>query len=885
MSGVRRRWICVGLSGAVGGAFAHLAWHMNMAFPTDPVINRTTHLPAICQYFLVLMAGVAIGFLAVKHCPIGGVQWVRSNRRYPSIWVAILLSLAFFVAFLPLVALSRFTSADFWSDFAIVVLSFLVLPTFSVAFNCLNEPSRTSPAATPLPRSQAALDSNPKWWHTDDSIEHAANDRFGFTAVVDRLVAHYQSGRDFSLLLDGPFGSGKSSALAMASTRVGSQDNVVLCRVSCWDFPSSAEVIQYILTSALSSLQTHFDVTAFRGLPLQYGRAVFGSNAWFSLLINLFELAIPDFQRSPSMLITHINRALTLVDLRLVITIEDLDRTGIDNEHMQPVFALLFHFREADRISLIVAGSSEDGFDPDSRKLFDFVETISDIDAESLNRELATFETLIRKPTSARVVSDDDMRPLLYLIPQARQALDGYDYPLDAMRRLVRTPRSFKQLLRETEADWTRLAGEVDFDELIIANTLRLFAPSAFWFVDEYRSPRLNGPTNKKDQDTWVRRRVSAWEQKASGGQIGKSFSDEAWILAMVLLGISRSTARLLPGDDEPTGPRYSESSAPNGRPQSILTPDFGDEYWRRIRNRDLGNSPVRDQDLLRLDKDSQSDPSRRRELAAALVGDGVAVKRWRRLSDGRPVTAALELADVVIDELRSSSAESRRFEALAIVRPRVQSRSHTEDEKSQIYEWLKRTSIESAHCDWGVMSCLLDRWAQGLTGQDQLVSGDARKDLLKHVQTTVAEALRSGKLRLIDCLRPTEEWSALAGVVSIAGTSIAHITGLVSSGHEWIRELAEAIFEEAQQAPTKWTGHLIVLFWGVNGIQAAKDWAVPAFGVDICRRAFSWISEQPIEHKSFCTGMWDWDRDRIHGEEVLQQARAWLEKDAESNQ
>ncbi|WLD14152.1 P-loop NTPase fold protein [Planctellipticum variicoloris] len=878
---VLRRWICMLITGVGAGIIAHAAWRLHPSLPFGPALQFIEKLQPHCQYAIALAMSLLISFISLQNAPIGGIEWLRNNLRYPSVWVALLVAFGTFVLLEPDSKASDRIADLLWTDLALVVGMFamsIAVVLMVRTFRAQSLPSRTSRQ----PSGHPSL--NETWWDSDAPVERDADDRFGFKPIVDRVAAHLSSDSDFTLFLDGPYGSGKSSILAMARSRTVGEDNLVICRLSCWDFPTSEDVIHFILERAVEELGTRVDVTAFKRLPAKYGRAIFRDSGWLSQLFEFVQLLVPQFGQSPDRMISDLNRLIRQLNLRLVVEIEDLDRTGLDDRSLQPVWALIHHLRDADHISVIVAGSPENDFVRDAQKLFDFVETVPTLTASALQDDIALFEKKVFEQTGVIDCRDGERLPTLRVPNEVELAAHRafrmtLDDTLDALQELVRTPRAWNLLLRETNADWDRLAGEIDFDDLVIANALRLFARPAFWYVDQFRAKEPRGRHTSHDSRAWSEMIRKAWRRVA----IDEASKPAAWSLVRTLMGIGIYPEMDEKGEKVRSRPEYyCEGDAVVAiRPQSVLSHDFGDEYWRRIRNRDLGPNPVRDQELLRLNKDSQIDPNLRRELAAALVGDEGTASRWKRLTDGWPVTAALELADDVINELKSSSAESRRFEALAIVRRRL--RSLTEGDESKIYEWIMRTSIENARCDWAVMTCLLDRWAKGDIGQDQLVSAKAREDLLKHVQATVADALRSERLRPIDYLRPTEEWSALAGVVSIAGTSIAHITGLASSGHEWIRELAEAIFEEAQQAPTKWTGHLIVLFWGVNGIQAAKDGAVPAFGVDLCRRAFSWISEQPIEHKGFCTGMGD--RDWIRGEEVLQQARAWLEKDAESDQ
>lgn len=55
--------------------------------------------------------------------------------------------------------------------------------------------------------------------------------------------------------------------------------------------------------------------------------------------------------------------------------------------------------------------------------------------------------------------------------------------PIDYICKLVKTPRLLKIILRHCLKTWEQLHGELDFDDLLVANVLRFAAPEAFDFI------------------------------------------------------------------------------------------------------------------------------------------------------------------------------------------------------------------------------------------------------------------------------------------------------------------------------------------------------------------------------------------------------------------
>ncbi len=76
-----------------------------------------------------------------------------------------------------------------------------------------------------------------------------------------------------------------------------------------------------------------------------------------------------------------------------------------------------------------------------------------------------------------------DHTPQDSFIPQFKLMLSEGQDPIDNICRLVKTPRLLKIILRHCLNTWELLHGELDFDDLLVANVLRLAAPEAFDFI------------------------------------------------------------------------------------------------------------------------------------------------------------------------------------------------------------------------------------------------------------------------------------------------------------------------------------------------------------------------------------------------------------------
>lgn len=154
------------------------------------------------------------------------------------------------------------------------------------------------------------------------------------------------------------------------------------------------------------------------------------------------------------------------------------------------------------------------------------------------------------------------------------------DDPVDHIAELLTTPRLLKTVLRRVYNAWERLHGEIDFDDLLVANVLRFGAPEGYDFLlqrfTEIRGLKREGIAHDADK-----RRKSlndAWEH------ITKAVSwDKSGAYALV--------AFLFP---ELRGRGYSHKDIPQGVRHAAPT-----DYWIRFNAEHIEQSVIPDQQVL----------------------------------------------------------------------------------------------------------------------------------------------------------------------------------------------------------------------------------------------------------------------------------------------
>lgn len=153
--------------------------------------------------------------------------------------------------------------------------------------------------------------------------------------------------------------------------------------------------------------------------------------------------------------------------------------------------------------------------------------------------------------------------------------------PIDHICRLAKTPRLLKLILRRTYRIWERLHGEVDFDELLVATTLRFGAPEAFEFLLEHHSEIRGLFDRGSDEDYKVR-------QEAVGKKWDRAVIGVKWDTAS-----ANSLAQFL-------FPRWVTRNGffEEGLLQSMRIFEPTD-YWSRYLAEELDPNRVRDQEIL----------------------------------------------------------------------------------------------------------------------------------------------------------------------------------------------------------------------------------------------------------------------------------------------
>lgn len=478
-------------------------------------------------------------------------------------------------------------------------------------------------------------------WLEDDSA--AVDDFIGNKRVALRL-ARYLIAKGGTVGLVGPFGSGKTSVIEWLKGYVQEikgvefrhEPDLWFCDVSCWGFEDTSAAITQVLSKAVSAVGEKVDCFSIRHLPETYRKTFAAGGDWVGTLLDLV-VGTAD----PLAQFQALSEILKVVNARLVVVVEDLDRTTSSRFDQREMAALLYRLQRTDNVSFVLAADRTLSGEIDFAKVCDQIEQVREFGPEQVAVLLEAFRNHCRTShTFPHVATYDEQspwsRPLFHFHAGEHQHIS----PAQAAARLLRTPRRVKQVLIHTYRAWRDLHGEIDFDHLLALNMLRHGASQAFNYVFRHwallsREPQQ--PADGRDHTPSIRARYQAEWNKVTE-QVDWD-TDAALALISFLLPLSGEYLR--------QGKAY--------HPQPIQ--GIGHKrYWDRGVNQYVDSDHERDQTVL-ADICSWLN-EKKPDLVTGLVKGGDYVRvfdHYSATSFMHTPHTALDLATTVFDEFRKT--------------------------------------------------------------------------------------------------------------------------------------------------------------------------------------------------------------------------------------
>jgi KAP family P-loop domain len=584
------------------------------------------------------------------------------------------------------------------------------------------EPPPTEARIGDLAQDWAALE---RWLRSE---QPANEDLLGHQRIARRL-ANRIAIRGGRVGIAGPFGSGKTSIVrwlkAEVDRRPKSDDpQVWFCELSCWGFEDSASAVEAILSKAVKTVGAEADCFSIRSLPESYRKVFSAGGDWMRNLLDML-LGSSDHMGQ----FRRLADILTALNARLVLVIEDLDRTDSTKFDRQEVLALLQRLREtSDRLSFVLTSGQTSSPDINFAKLCDHVEVLQDFGPEQTGKLIQAVRShCLANPPHIQTVpsADDPWNPLRYVL------LGRYDLmPLPVVAaRLLKTPRSLKHALRRTYLAWETLAGEVDLDHLLAVNVLRQGASRAFDFLQSHREQLADNPREWRSD----RNQLSRLQERLRG-EWERATREVDWDTRAALELI----VFLIPS----AGEYLRDRGGSQGVRRQGITNRY---YWVRIVNEEIDPAHTRDQVVLRDWREWLSDCNGSSALVDRLCTVADYPNVWFHCAvEGASVDRALTLvlAGQVLSHMRSShgSRTAGRYPHPAFVTMLWFARRSNPDYE-QMRIWLEEQLRLAMSTSLSLVVDLYHHWASTSSG---VVRPEGRDFLRYRVHELAREEIKS---------------------------------------------------------------------------------------------------------------------------------------------
>jgi hypothetical protein len=307
-----------------------------------PVITPALLVILIFPLFAIIWWG--IGFR--PHCLL---ERSLNAWRYPSSMVTVFFALAIYGA-----VRNERVRHDGWEQYFWIFLFPIPAIILGAIADWIRTAIRRRQKKVPLqPTSLANLSDAAfrAWAEREEPIADASQDFFGNARVARRIADQLRAEREVTIGLIGSFGTGKSSLIRLLRNELASE-RFIFVETSCWGFDDSAKAQEHILSAAIRELNKHIDCSTLRSLPANYVRTIASDSTWVSYVLNLINA-----NHDPQVELQRLAPILSAIGSRLVIVIEDIDRTGahFDRDH---IAAMYYRLRNVPRVSFVLSGNT-----------------------------------------------------------------------------------------------------------------------------------------------------------------------------------------------------------------------------------------------------------------------------------------------------------------------------------------------------------------------------------------------------------------------------------------------------------------------------------------------------------------------------------------------
>ncbi len=570
-----------------------------------PVVDRLSELDPIAATLIVMVLTLAACYF------VGRGRWqgffaLRHFMAYPPLWVAVVIGVG--VLGLAELCLAGFASSaaiageigwGVW--FSLAAASVAILPLYIIARRQMR-PCAASKQDAPVAKTphsvrieEMSFAALLAWLENDDPINRPTGDCFEHNKIAERMAKRLtQKDGVPTIALIGHLGAGKSTIGNLLAHCLRDRHDIRFVQMSLWPYDSAEAAVRGILHAVVDELGRHVNVISITGLPENYIEVVetaSGRLAWVGRMLRRTS--------DPKAILKQFSDIAGAIGFRLVLWIEDLERfSGAEHldgnrkaereaERLGPIRALLYLLDQCPHISVVISDTSlRTRFD--LGKIARYVERVPRLETAQVwaivkqfrDRCLNGHPRDVIDPTAASVRRAFAPASSLFDVHRwlSRFHTRTTGGAVDAIAEVLRTPRALKSALRWTLELWETMPGEIDFDDVLVANSIKAAHPDLFAIIDDHRELFRYGFHDPTEHDEKVQNRHPLLERIE---RLLSSEDDNTGLELHRLLGhLSPAYAAARDGA-KCYSEHIDESANVVTHPQALLSERHTD-YWQR---------------------------------------------------------------------------------------------------------------------------------------------------------------------------------------------------------------------------------------------------------------------------------------------------------------
>ncbi|WP_420588789.1 AAA family ATPase [Bacterioplanoides sp.] len=289
-------------------------------------------------------------------------------------------------------------------------------------------------------------------------------------------------------ILFGEFGTGKTTLIKLVEKKVRQQepDKWITSYFDCWahgDDPQ--QLIKLLLEQVVSDIGKRVEAVSLHSVPDDYLEVAYGVSSWIKLITPFLP------KHNPHTVLKRIDTLLEAQDLKLLLVIENIDRSPAVVALVNSVASVLDQVSQFESIRFIFTGSREKLPLPAVARIADYTEVLANnlsplvigqflkfcLDY-SLNTEREKRPVVI--PWLEKDFVPESASNVLRYFELEREVNELYaslhskgtnEQLLDALTNCLANPRQLKLVFRYVSERWQNLEGEVNLIDLLLYGT------------------------------------------------------------------------------------------------------------------------------------------------------------------------------------------------------------------------------------------------------------------------------------------------------------------------------------------------------------------------------------------------------------------------------